>query len=203
MEPSASSGPPIDIVCIGASAGGVGGLQQLISRLPSDFPASIFVVLHIPQAATSVLPGILTRAGKLPAIHAVDGDPIVSGHVYIAPPDFHLTLERDRMRVTRGARAHGHRPAIDPLFRSAALAFGRRVAGVVLSGLLDDGTVGLKEIKRVGGVAIVQDPTETPWPSMPQHAMDHVQVDHCAQPAAIGALLVRLAAVVPRRGILR
>jgi two-component system, chemotaxis family, protein-glutamate methylesterase/glutaminase len=182
----------IEIVCIGASAGGVGALQQLIARLPPDFPAAVFVVLHLPQTATSVLPNILNRAGKLPVLHAANGDPIVRGHVYVAPPGFHLTLERHGMRVSRGARENGHRPAIDPLFRSAALAFGPRVAGVVLSGLLDDGTMGLREIKRAGGVAIVQDPADTAWPSMPQNALDHVAVDHCARPAAIGDFLVTL-----------
>lgn len=182
----------IDVVCIGASAGGVSALQQLIARLPADFPAAVFVVLHVPQTGTSVLPNILNRAGKLPVLHAVNGDPIVHGHVYVAPPGFHLTLERHGMRVSRGARENGHRPAIDPLFRSAALAFGPRVAGVVLSGLLDDGTMGLREIKRSGGVAIVQDPADTAWPSMPQNALDHVDVDHCARPAAIGDFLVNL-----------
>jgi two-component system chemotaxis response regulator CheB len=182
----------IDIICVGASAGGVGALQQLVGRLPAEFAASVFVVLHIPQTGISVLPNILNRAGKLPVLHAVNSDPIVPGHVYVAPPGFHLTLERDGMRVTRGARENGHRPAIDPLFRSAALAFGPRVAGVVLSGLLDDGTVGLREIKRAGGIAIVQDPADTPWPSMPQNALDHVAVDHCASPAAIGDFLVSM-----------
>jgi two-component system, chemotaxis family, protein-glutamate methylesterase/glutaminase len=185
-------GRTIDIICIGASAGGVGGLQQLIGRLPAGFPASVFIVLHLPQTGTSVLPSILNRAGKLPVLHAVNNDPIVPAHVYVAPPGFHLTLERHGMRVTRGARENGSRPAIDPLFRSAALAFGPRVAGVVLSGLLDDGTVGLREIKRAGGLAIVQDPADTPWPSMPQHALDHVPIDHCASPAAIGDFLVSL-----------
>src|SRR5918997_1303463 len=150
VEPVPPSDPMIDIICIGASAGGVTGLQQLVARLPPGFPASLFVVLHLPQTRTSVLPNILSRAGKLPVLHAANGDPIVPAHVYVAPPGFHLTLERHAMRVTRGARENGHRPAIDPLFRSAALAYGARVAGVVLSGLLDDGTVGLREIKRAG-----------------------------------------------------
>lgn len=192
MDAPGSFSRVIDIICIGASAGGVGGLQQVIGRLPARFPASLFIVLHLPQTGTSVLPNILSRAGKLPVVHAAHNDPIVPGHVYVAPPGFHLTLARHGMRVTRGARENGHRPAIDPLFRSAALAFGPRVAGVVLSGLLDDGTVGLREIKRAGGVAIVQDPADTPWPSMPQNALDHVAVDHCAPPAAIGDFLVSL-----------
>jgi two-component system, chemotaxis family, protein-glutamate methylesterase/glutaminase len=182
----------IDMICVGASAGGVGALQQLIGRLPVGFPASVFIVLHLPQTGTSVLPNILNRAGKLPALHAVHNDPIVPGHIYIAPPGFHLTVDRHGMRVSRGARENGNRPAIDPLFRSAAVAFGPRVAGVVLSGLLDDGTVGLREIKRAGGIAIVQDPADTPWPSMPQNALNHVTVDHCGTPAAIGDYLVSL-----------
>jgi two-component system, chemotaxis family, protein-glutamate methylesterase/glutaminase len=192
VEAPGPFGRSIDIICIGASAGGVGALQELIGRLPARFPASVFIVLHLPQTGVSVLPKILNRAGKLPVLHAVNQDPIVPGHVYVAPPGFHLTLERDGMRVTRGARENGNRPAIDPLFRSAALAFGPRVAGVVLSGLLDDGTVGLREIKRAGGTAIVQDPADTPWPSMPQNALDHVAVDHCGSPAAIGDFLVSL-----------
>lgn len=194
MPLSDPSGPDrVDVICIGASAGGVGALQQLVARLPAGLPASIFVVLHVPQGALSVLPDILSRAGALPAAHAVDGDRIRRGHIYVAPPGFHLTLEESLMRVIRGARENGYRPAIDPLFRSAALAHGPNVAGVVLSGLLDDGTVGLREIKRAGGVAIVQDPSDTPFPSMPQHALDHVDIDHVATPTAIGELLTRLA----------
>lgn len=183
----------VDVICIGASAGGVSGLQQLVARLPAGLPASVFVVLHLPQGAVSVLANILSRAGALPASHAVDGATIRRGHIYVAPPGFHLTLEPNRMRVMRGARENGHRPAIDPLFRSAALAYGPNVAGVVLSGLRDDGTVGLREIKRAGGIAMVQDPSDTPWPSMPQNALDHVDIDHVATPAVIGDLLVRLA----------
>jgi two-component system chemotaxis response regulator CheB len=179
-----------EVICIGASAGGVEGLQQLVARLPSGFPAAIFVVLHFPQSAISVLPAILNRAGVLPASHAVDGDPIHFAHIYVGPPGYHLTLEPRRMRVIRGAHENSHRPAIDLLFRSAALAFDSRVIGVVLSGLLDDGTVGLREIKRSGGVAIVQDPRDTPFPSMPRNAL--VEIDHCANPADIGDILVNL-----------
>src|SRR5437667_355102 len=114
----------------------------------SGFQAAVFVVLHLPAGATSVLPQILSRAGTLPAAHAVHGDPIRHGQVYVAPPDFHLTLQPGRICVTRGARENGNRPAIDPLFRSAALAFGPRVIGDVLSGLVDDGSVGLREVQR-------------------------------------------------------
>ena len=178
-----------DVVVVGASAGGVGFLQKLVQGLPREFPAAVFVTLHVPDGAKSVLPNILSRAGQLPAHHAHNGEAIRPGLIYIAPPGFHMTVETHGIRVTRRAREHGLRPAIDPLFRSAALAFGPRAIGIVLSGLLDDGTVGLIEIKRAGGVAIVQDPADTEWPSMPQSALDHVKVDYCLPADQIGSLL--------------
>jgi two-component system chemotaxis response regulator CheB len=121
--------PNLDVIVIGASAGGVGSLKRVVERLPAALPASIFITLHLPENVRSVLPRILQRAGNLPATHAENGEPIEIGRIYIAPPGFHMTVERDRVRVTRGAREHGNRPAIDPLFRSAALAFGPRVVG--------------------------------------------------------------------------
>jgi len=153
-----------------------------------------------------VLAQILERAGNLPAGQARDGDRIEPGRIYVAPAGFHLTVTRGRMAVTRGAREHGHRPAIDPLFRSAAVAYGRRAIGVILSGSLHDGTVGLREIKRAGGLAIVQDPNDTEWPSMPLSALRHVEVDHTVPASQIGTLLqqvvwmpVRSAASMPDR----
>jgi two-component system chemotaxis response regulator CheB len=184
--------PNLDVIVIGASAGGVGSLQRVVERLPAALPASIFITLHLPEDIRSVLPRILQRAGNLPAAHAENGEPIDSGRIYIAPPGFHMTLERDRVRVTRGAREHGHRPAIDPLFRSAAITFGPRVVGVVLSGQLDDGTVGLVEVKRAGGVAVVQDPDDTPFPSMPRSAIAHVNVDYILPADEIGRMLEHL-----------
>jgi two-component system, chemotaxis family, protein-glutamate methylesterase/glutaminase len=183
-----------DVVVIGASAGGVGFLQRVVERLPAAFGAAVFVVLHLPDGVRSMLPAILERAGRLPASHAENGARIRPGHIYVAPPGYHLTLEQSRMRVTRGAREHGLRPAIDPLFRSAALVFGPRTIGVVLSGLLDDGTVGLREIKRTGGVAVVQEPSETPFPSMPESALAHVDVDYTLHAGHIGELLETLVA---------
>ena len=183
-----------DVVVIGASAGGVGFLQRLVERLPPGFGAAVFVALHLPDGSRSMLPAILERAGSLPAAHAKDGMTFQRGRIYVAPPGFHLTLEANSMRVHRGAREHGVRPAIDPLFRSAALVAGPRAIGVVLSGLLDDGTVGLREIKKAGGVAIVQDPAETPFPGMPESALAHVDVDYCLPAADIGELLDTLVA---------
>lgn len=182
-----------DIVVIGASAGGVGSLQRVVEHIQPDFPAAILIALHLPEGIRSMLPQILERAGNLPAGQARDGDPIEPGRIYVAPAGFHLTVVRGRMVVTRGAREHGHRPAIDPLFRSAAVAFGRRAVGVILSGSLHDGTVGLREIKRAGGLAIVQDPNDTEWPSMPLSALHHVNIDHIAPASQIGMLLQELA----------
>ena len=189
-----------DLIVIGASAGGVGSLQRLVEHVPAEFPAAILVALHLPDGVRSMLPEILERAGNLPAAHPVSGDPITPGRIFIAPAGFHLTVHQDHMVVTRGAREHGLRPAIDPLFRSAALAYGPRVIGVVLSGLLDDGTIGLREIKRAGGVAIVQDPRDTEWPSMPQSALNHVRVDYSVPATQIGTLLQQLVMARPRSG---
>jgi two-component system chemotaxis response regulator CheB len=182
----------LDVIVIGASAGGVGALQRVVEGLPAALPASVFIALHLPEDARSVLPRILARAGNLPAAHAESGEAIEPGRIYIAPPGFHMTVEAEHLRVSRGAREHGHRPAIDPLFRSAALTFGPRVIGVVLSGQLDDGTVGLAEVKRAGGVAIVQDPDDTPFPSMPRSAIAHVHVDYILPAGEIGRMLEHL-----------
>jgi len=184
--------PNFDLVVIGASAGGVGSLQRVVEHLPANFPAAVLIVLHLPDGIRSMLPQILTRAGNVPAAHAIDDEPVVAGRILIAPAGFHLTVQDRHVRIARGAREHGHRPAIDPLFRSAAIAYRNRTIGVVLSGLLDDGTVGLREIKRAGGLAIVQDPRDTEWPSMPQSALNHVAVDYCVSAGQIGTLLDQL-----------
>ncbi|WP_437961558.1 chemotaxis protein CheB [Sorangium sp. So ce119] len=184
--------PGHDIITIGASAGGVEVLIALIGGLPSDLPASLFVVLHLPPTARSVLPQILERTTRMPVGTAVDGEPVERGRIYIAPVDNHLMLDEGVVRVTRTAKENGHRPAVDPLFRSAAEAYGARVVGVVLSGMRDCGTAGLLEIKRRGGIAVVQDPTDALFPEMPQSALDNVPVDHCVPLARLPPLLVDL-----------
>lgn len=184
--------PNHDIIVVGASAGGVEALVTLVRNLPRNLPAAVFVVLHVPPQAPSMLPQILGRAGALTAQHGVDGAPIEHGHVYIAPPDHHLLVERDRMRVVRGPRENRHRPAVDPLFRTAALAYGPRVIGVILTGSLDDGTAGLQAVKTRGGIAVVQHPHEALYASMPQSALQHVKVDYVMPMADIGPLLGQL-----------
>lgn len=185
--------PGNDIVLIGASAGGVQALSQVIRGLPKDLPAAVFVVLHISPYGHSMLPAILNRLGTLEACHAEDGDAIEPGRVYVAPPDFHLVIEDSRVRLTRGPTENGHRPAIDVLFRTAAYACGRRVIGVVLTGNLDDGTAGLAAIKQRGGIAVVQDPKEADYPGMPSSAIQNVLVDHVLPLDEIAPLIDRLA----------
>ena len=185
--------PGHDIIAIGASAGGVEALTQLVKGLPADLPAAVFMVLHVPAHGTSVMPQILSRNGPLPAAHARDGEPIQPGRIYIAPPDNHLLIHDGKVRLSRGPRENGHRPAVDPLFRSAARWYGRRVVGVILSGALDDGTAGLTAVKQRGGVAIAQDPDDAFYPSMPRSALENVAVDHALPLAQIPATLVRLA----------
>jgi two-component system chemotaxis response regulator CheB len=181
-----------DIVVVGASAGGVEALMALASTLPADFPAALLVVLHIPPHASSVLPHLLGRAGALPAQHANDGELVRPGRWYVAPPDHHLLIRGGLVHLGRGPAESGHRPAIDPLFRSAASAYGGRVIGVVLSGSLDDGTAGLLAVKLGGGVAVVQDPTEAMYPSMPLSALESVDVDHVCTISQLAGLLSQL-----------
>lgn len=181
-----------DILVIGASAGGVEALVKLVGSFPDTLPAAVFIVLHIPPESPSQLPAILTRAGALPADHPKDGTCIEHGRIYIAPPDHHLLLEQDHVRVVRGPKENRHRPAIDPLFRSAARSYGPRVIGVILTGSLDDGTAGLLAIKRQGGKALVQDPKEALYPGMPQSALDHVAVDVCGSLAEIAQVLPQM-----------
>lgn len=180
------------IVVIGASAGGVEALLTLVGQLPADFPAPIFVVLHIAPHSPSQLPSILSRAGALPAMHPYDGQEFQPGHIYIAPPDHHLLLEDRRVGVKKGPRENRVRPAVDALFRSAAYTHGPAVIGVVLSGLLDDGTSGLWTIQRLGGQTIVQDPTDALFDAMPRNALQHVDVDAVLPAAEIGTLLTGL-----------
>ncbi len=182
-----------DIVVVGASAGGVVALIELVKNFPDDFEASVFVVQHVAPSTPSVLPLILQRSGPLPVSHAKDGEQFKKGHIYIAPPDHHILLDNDRILVKKGPKENRFRPSIDALFRSAAYNYGARVTGVILSGLLDDGTAGLWSIKHLGGRAIIQDPEEAEFPSMPQSVLEYVEVDYLLGVKNMGAVLFAIA----------
>lgn len=184
--------PGRDIIVIGASAGGVQALCEVVEALPPTLPAAVFVVLHIAPDGYSALPSILTRSGRLPASHPGEGELIRPGRIYVAPPDRHLAIQNGHVHLSRNASENGHRPAVDVLFRTAARSYSTRVVGVVLTGNLDDGTAGLAAIKKCGGVAVVQDPRDADYPGMPKSAIANVDVDHVLPVAAIGDLLDRL-----------
>ncbi len=167
--------------------------MRLVGGLPADLAAAVFVVLHTQPQGPSLLPTLLSRSGPLPACHPSDGDPIRHGKIYVAPPDHHLLVAAGVVRVVRGPKENRHRPAVDPLFRTAALTYGPQAVGVVLTGALDDGTAGLQAVQVCGGITVVQDPQEALYPSMPQNALNNVAVDHCLPVAEIAPLLARLA----------
>ena len=181
-----------DTIVIGASAGGVQALSALIADLPADLPAAVFIVLHIPNNVPSLLPSILSRDARMPVSHAEDREEIRPGKVYVAPPDHHLLIEDSHVKLVRGPKENLHRPSIDALFRSAARTAGTRVIGVILTGARDDGRTGMKAIKQRGGMAIVQDPFEAPFPSMPLSVMQDIKVDYSLPISEIGPLLVQL-----------
>lgn len=181
-----------DIVVVGSSAGGIEALKQLVSRLPAELPAAICIAQHIAADSPGLLAGIIARDAHLPTALATDRMPLELGTILVAPPDRHLLIERGYVRVVRGPRENLHRPSIDPLFRSAAAAYGSRVVGIVLTGLLYDGTAGLQAIKSRGGISMVQDPAEAQFASMPLSALNQVQIDHCLPLAGLAERLIAL-----------
>jgi two-component system, chemotaxis family, protein-glutamate methylesterase/glutaminase len=193
-RPIIFSMPPHDIVVIGASSGGVDAVMRVASAFPKDFSAAVFIVVHVSPMTPSILPQILARSSRIPALHPSDGDEIQPGRIYVAPPDRHLLLTRNQIEVTSGPRENHHRPSIDVLFRSAAATFGPRVIGVVLTGALDDGAAGLWYVSKRGGLAVVQDPSDAHYPSMPQAAIDMAAPHHVLKLDAIGPNLVELVA---------
>lgn len=180
-----------DIIVMGGSIGGLQAMQTVLAGLPPDLAASLFLVLHIGEGP-SLLPELLRKLTPLHIAHATDGAAIEAGHIYVAPPDRHLLLSRGHMHLSRGPRENWTRPALDPLFRSAAAAYGAQVIGVILSGALSDGTAGLSMIKRDRGIAVVQGLADALETGMPQSALDHVAVDHCIRADQMAPLLVRL-----------
>lgn len=181
-----------DIVVVAASAGGLEPLHTMLQGLPADLPAALFVVLHVPATGGGVLPQILDRAGPLPAAAAIDREPIQRGRVYVAPPDRHLLIVKDDVRLSSGPRQNGVRPAADPLFRSAALHAGPRVTAVVLSGTLDDAALGSATVERLGGRVVVQDPEDAHYDSMPRSAIAVTERPAVVPAAALAEQVSRL-----------
>jgi two-component system, chemotaxis family, protein-glutamate methylesterase/glutaminase len=181
-----------DIVVIGASAGGFDALKDLFRGLPAQLAASVLAVLHISPYSNSHLPQLFSRLSALPVSHPRHGETIQRGHIYIAPPNHHLRFHKGHMELDLGPKENRHRPAVDVLFRSAAYQYGPRVIGVILSGALDDGTAGLWEIKKHGGIAIVQNPEDALYPSMPFSAMRSVQIDYAVPLSGMAELITSL-----------
>lgn len=191
--------PPalVPVFAVGASAGGVSALTTLVHALPADLPAAVLVALHIAPAGPSLLPAILSRAGRLPAVHARDGELIEAGKIYVAPPDRHLLLEGPAVRLARTPKENGLRPSVDVTFRSVAAARGEQAVAAVLSGTLDDGTAGLIAVAEAGGRTIVQDPEEAVFPSMPASAVRYACPQFVAPLADIAPLVVKLVSELP------
>lgn len=189
------------IVVIGTSAGGLNAVKTLVSQLQKEFPAPILVVQHISADATgNVLLNALNKLGNLKCEHATNGTKLENGYLYLAPSDHHLMIDdNERILVTKGAQENRSRPAIDPLFRSAAVVFADRVIGILLTGYLDDGTAGMIAIKRCGGTCIVQDPADAEYPDMPHNALNQISVDYCLPLSEIGGLLYQLITKKTRR----
>ncbi|MEJ7778513.1 MAG: chemotaxis protein CheB [Daejeonella sp.] len=187
------------IIVIGTSAGGLDALLELTSQLTEDFPAPILVVRHIsPDNTGQIIIDRLIQNSTLKCSKAKNGGKLLPGHIYIAPPDHHFMVDDDQsILLTKGAQENRSRPSIDPLFRSAAVVFGNNVIGIVLTGYLDDGTAGLKVIKRCGGVCIIQDPDDAQYPDMPKNALNQVKADYCVPISAMGELLNKLVLKVP------
>jgi two-component system, chemotaxis family, protein-glutamate methylesterase/glutaminase len=181
-----------DIIVIGSSAGGIDALKRLCAQLPASLPAAVFIAQHLSPTTRSILPQILARMGPLPALSPEDGAPIEHGKIYVAAPDRHMLIRHGRILMRRGPHENRTRPSANALFRSAAIAYGGRVIGIVLTGLLDDGTEGLISIKAAGGTSIAQDPDDAEWSSMPKSALLRDHVDHCVPLTELGPLLERL-----------
>ena len=186
------------VVVIGTSAGGVQALKTLLAGLPADFNAYVLAVIHIAPSSPGLLPDLLSKAGRLHCVHPAQGEKLQRGRFYLAPPDRHMLVDaRGSIRLSHGPKENRARPAVDPLFRSAALAFGPSVIGVILTGNLDDGTAGLLAVKRSGGTTVIQDPVDAAAPSMPRSAALHVDIDHTVPLSKLAPLLVNLSKEQP------
>jgi two-component system, chemotaxis family, protein-glutamate methylesterase/glutaminase len=181
------------VFVVGASAGGIETMRELLRVLPQDFPAPVLLVIHTPADSPGLLARVLQRESKMLVVDATDGEKIQGSRVYVARPNYHLLLEGDRIRLMNGPVENRHRPAIDPLFRSAARSLGPAAIGIILSGYLDDGCAGLFRIKISGGSTIVQDPEDALVPDMPRNAIERVNPDHVVSVRELAPLMTSLA----------
>lgn len=191
--PPEAHGGASTVIGVGGSAGAIRTLLEIAAGLPEDLAAAVLVVIHRPAHSRSALPGLLAKASGRPCSLARTGDPLRHGTIYVAPPDFHMRVWDGTVTIDQGPRENRNRPAIDPLFRSLAATFGPSAVGVLLSGILDDGTAGLSEIKQAGGIVVIQDPADAVYPNMPEAAAREVDVDHSVAGREIGPLLGRIA----------
>jgi len=187
--PEPDVAPRRDVIAIGASAGGIEPLRELMRALPEGLPAALLVVVHLLPTAVSRLAPILDRAGSFEASTATDGERIEHGHVYVAPPDRHLLMRGGALQITDAPPENGHRPAIDPLFRSVARHAGPRAIGVVLSGSQSDGAEGMRFVKEHGGATVVQDPEDALYPSMPRQACSATEIDRIVPASELASAL--------------
>lgn len=189
MRPGATK----DIIAVGGSTGSGAVLRALVADLPENLPASVFISTHIPSNSPGLLTELLAAKAKLPLTQALDGQPIQRGHIYVAAPDRHLLLIGNTIKFGTGPRENMVRPSIDPMFRSAALSFGPRVVGIVLTGMLNDGAAGLHSIKSCGGTTVVQHPLDAEADQMPLAALETVEVDYVTPAADLGSLIAKIA----------
>jgi two-component system, chemotaxis family, protein-glutamate methylesterase/glutaminase len=180
------------IIVIGASAGGVEALKILVAGLPKDLQAAIFIAMHLQASRETLLPKILNSHGPLPVHLPRDQEPIQPGHIYVAPPGYHMLIRKGSIELSSGPKENNQRPAVDSMFRSAASAYGTHVIGVILTGALDDGTVGLGMVKKRGGTTVIQDPGDALYPDMPESARRHVKIDHSLPLDEMATQLVKL-----------
>jgi two-component system chemotaxis response regulator CheB len=183
-----------DIIVIGTSAGGLNALKQLIKSLTPTLEITLLIVIHTSARSPNMLKEILQKNSSFPIINPTNGQIIRRNHIYLAPPNFHMTVNKGHIFLNSGPRINHSRPAIDPLFRSVALQYGARVVGIILTGMLDDGTAGLEVVKKQGGLTIVQHPEDAEYPEMPRNALASVKVDHCSTLPEIALLIAKVTA---------
>jgi two-component system, chemotaxis family, protein-glutamate methylesterase/glutaminase len=190
------------IIVVGASAGGITPLAELVAQLDPEINAAVFIVLHLSNTGIgSFLKEKIQRYTSLSCVIAENNMPLKKGQVYLAPPDFHLLIKDDKTITRSGPPENRWRPSIDVLFRSAAVSHTDRVIGVILTGLLDDGTAGMVAVAGCGGTTIVQDPEEAQYPDTPLSVLQAIPVDYVAKLAEMGEIISTIIATKVIHGV--